>query len=98
MKEVKFECGFCADSYEKQANEQLSTFGTKSKIIQELSDCIHYLRIHGILTESEYDNHMHDLIQDWMIPNIRRMTGKEIEDYQAEKLREDHEHDFNVKV
>lgn len=52
---VEFHHGALSDPYEKQANEQGFTLGKEKKRLEQLGFSLVYCRIHGVLTDSQYD-------------------------------------------
>ena len=54
-KMVGFHHGALCDSYEKQANEQGLTLGKDKELLEKLGFCVVMCHIHGLLTESRYD-------------------------------------------
>lgn len=54
-KEVGFHHGALCDPYEQQANEQGYTLGEEKVLLEKLGFYIVFCRIHGLLTDSQYD-------------------------------------------
>ena len=72
--EIGFHHGALCDDYEKQANEQGFTLGDKREFIQNMSFGLIASHIHGILTDSEYDNALRRF-NKYIVRNLIKLDG-----------------------
>ena len=68
--------GALADNYEKQANAQGYTFGTKAEQMQKVGFGLVFAHINGIITDSEYDRILRRF-SNFLAKELRKMEGAE---------------------
>ena len=74
-KTVTFYHGALHDPYEKQANDQGFTLGSKAEFIQKVGFGLVAAHIHGVITDKEYDRILERFQKKLITRNLIPMDG-----------------------
>ena len=76
---LEFHHGALCDDYETQANKQGFTYGDKARFVEAVGFGIVAARIHGVITDSEYDKIL-DRFQKKILTNKKYLKKMEVTD------------------
>ena len=72
---IEFHYGALAESLEEQANKQGYTFGNLAEWVEKVNFGLVCSRIHGVITDSEYDKIIKRFQDKILIKSLEKMEG-----------------------